>query len=159
MPKPVKTAWGRGNSFIEKISHNPNRNKDVFVEVTDAEFNSFVQYVFDTYTDEEPEFSKKEITEATVSYLDFIKEVNLKTFTWGGGDSIDRERVYEILVKDRTFPFNLSKKRPYTKDEIREIVCHEIDCILDSDWMQERIQQALYENEKERKRGRNAKTI
>ena len=30
-----------------------------------------------------------------------------------------------------------------TRDEIRELVCHEIDCILDSDWMDERLHDVL----------------
>lgn len=46
----------------------------------------------------------------------------------------------------------LSKYRKWTKDEIRELVCHEIDCILDSEWMEQRIKKVLYEKEK-RKQG------
>ena len=61
--------------------------------IPDAEFDPFIDYVFECYKGKYP---KPEIIKATLQYL---KSVNDTDFTWGYGDSIDRERVQLILDK------------------------------------------------------------
>ena len=69
------------------------RLNDMLVEFTD--------YVYSFYGD------KKDILSATYDYLNMINERNDEHFTWGDGDSLDRERVRDILVikygYDKTF--------------------------------------------------------
>ena len=51
--------------------------------------------------------TKDDITLATEDYLEAIAELDSDLFTWGDGDSLDRERVRDILVirygYDKTF--------------------------------------------------------
>ena len=51
--------------------------------------------------------TKSEIYGATYDYLNAITKINDDRFTWGDGDSLDRERVRDILVirygYDKTF--------------------------------------------------------
>ena len=58
-------------------------------------FRDFIDYVFESY---EGKYAKPQIIKATVKYL---KSVNNTNFTWGSGDSIDRERVYDILESEK----------------------------------------------------------
>jgi len=60
-------------------------------EVYSSQVKDFVNYVYEVY--EEYGFTKKQVKEAVDKY---IKELGYQ-FTWGGGDSLDRERVYEYL--------------------------------------------------------------
>lgn len=60
-------------------------------EVYSSQVKDFVDYVYEVY--EEYGFTKKQVKEAVDKY---IKELGYQ-FTWGGGDSLDRERVYEYL--------------------------------------------------------------
>ena len=81
--------------------------------------NEFTDYVYSFYGDKEealyPLFNvetdkqvdKQDILSATYDYLKMINERNDEHFTWGDGDSLDRERVRDILVikygYDKTF--------------------------------------------------------
>ena len=70
----------------------------------------FTDYVFSFYGDKKealyPLFNvethkqvdKKDILSATHDYLEMINERNDGYFTWGDGDSLDRERVRDILI-------------------------------------------------------------
>ena len=70
----------------------------------------FTDYVYSFYGDKEealyPLFNvdtdkqvdKKDIISATYDYLHAINTLNRDHFTWGDGDSLDRERVRDILV-------------------------------------------------------------
>ena len=58
-------------------------------------FRDFIDYVFVSY---EGKYAKPQITKATVKYLKLVNNTN---FTWGSGDSIDRERVYDILQGEK----------------------------------------------------------
>tara|TARA_B100001093_G_scaffold495324_2_gene539697 strand:- start:1073 stop:1288 length:216 start_codon:yes stop_codon:yes gene_type:complete len=62
--------------------------------IPDAEFDPFINYVFDVT---KGKYSRSKIIKATLQYL---KSVNDTDFTWGYGDSIDRERVETILKKE-----------------------------------------------------------
>ena len=70
----------------------------------------FTDYVFSFYGDKkealyplfnvetDKQVDKKDILSATYDYLNMINERNDEHFTWGDGDSLDRERVRDILV-------------------------------------------------------------
>ena len=79
----------------------------------------FTDYVFSFYGDKkealyplfnvdtDKQVDKQDILSATYDYLKMINERNDDLFTWGDGDSLDRERVRDILVMkygyDKTF--------------------------------------------------------
>ena len=47
--------------------------------------------------------NKSDILDATYDYLSAISKRNSETYTWGEGDSLDRERVRDILLQDYDF--------------------------------------------------------
>ena len=72
----------------------------------------FVNYVYSFYGDKKDALypmgvTKADILGATYDYLHAVNQVNDERFTWGDGDSLDRERVRDILVikygYDKTF--------------------------------------------------------
>ena len=71
----------------------------------------FVNYVYSFYGAPDALYpmgvTKSEIYGATYDYLNAITKINDDRFTWGDGDSLDRERVRDILVikygYDKTF--------------------------------------------------------
>ena len=81
--------------------------------------DEFTDYVFSFYGDKkealyplfnvetDKQVDKQDILSATYDYLKMINERNDEHFTWGDGDSLDRERVRDILVMkygyDKTF--------------------------------------------------------
>ena len=83
------------------------------------QLTDFVDYVYSFYGDKkealyplfnvetDKQVDKKDILSATYDYLKMINERNDEHFTWGDGDSLDRERVRDILVMkygyDKTF--------------------------------------------------------
>ena len=70
----------------------------------------FTDYVFSFYGDKkealyplfnvetDKQVDKEDILGATYDYLHEINKRNDEYFTWGDGDSLDRERVRDILV-------------------------------------------------------------
>ena len=74
------------------------------------QLTNFVDYVYSFYGDKkealyplfnvetDKQVDKKDILSATYDYLHMINERNDEHFTWGDGDSLDRERVRDILV-------------------------------------------------------------
>ena len=66
--------------------------------IPDAEFDPFIDYVFECYKGKYP---KPKIIKATLQYLKAVEFFNDTKLTWGGGDSIDRERVQLILDKKK----------------------------------------------------------
>ena len=83
------------------------------------QLTDFVDYVYSFYGDKkealyplfkvetDKQVDKQDILSATYDYLKMINERNDEHFTWGDGDSLDRERVRDILVMkygyDKTF--------------------------------------------------------
>ena len=71
----------------------------------------FVNYVYSFYGAPDALYpmgvTKADILGATYDYLHAVNQVNDERFTWGDGDSLDRERVRDILVirygYDKTF--------------------------------------------------------
>ena len=62
-------------------------------------FQEFVDYVFDFYGAEDAIYpmgaTKEQISVATLDYLDQCRD---DADLWGYGDSLDRERVRDILI-------------------------------------------------------------
>ena len=71
----------------------------------------FVDYVYSFYGAPDALYpmgvTKADILGATYDYLHAVNQINDEKFTWGDGDSLDRERVRDILVirygYDKTF--------------------------------------------------------
>ena len=79
-----------------------------------TELKDFIDYVFSFYGDVDPVYpmrkvigdnplNKSDILNDTYDYLSTISKRNSETYTWGEGDSLDRERVRDILLKDWDF--------------------------------------------------------
>ena len=70
-----------------------------------SSLQEFVDYVFDFYGAEDAIYpmgaTKEQISVATLDYLDQCRD---NADLWGYGDSLDRERVRDILISK----FNLS---------------------------------------------------
>ena len=72
------------------------------------QINEFVDYVdsfygtndplYPLYKDGEP-LTKEHIRHATIVYLDRCNNDDFELCTWGDGDSLDRERVRDILTE------------------------------------------------------------
>ena len=87
------------------------RLSDILDEFTDYVFSFYgdkkeaLYPLFNVETDKQVD--KQDILSATYDYLKMINERNDEHFTWGDGDSLDRERVRDILVMkygyDKTF--------------------------------------------------------
>ena len=87
------------------------RLSDMLTEFTDYVFSFYgdkkeaLYPLFNVETDKQVD--KQDILSATYDYLKMINERNDDHFTWGDGDSLDRERVRDILVMkygyDKTF--------------------------------------------------------
>ena len=78
------------------------RLSDMLTEFTDYVFSFYgdkkeaLYPLFNVETDKQVD--KQDILSATYDYLKMINERNDERFTWGDGDSLDRERVRDILV-------------------------------------------------------------
>ena len=68
-----------------------------------ANFNEFINYCLDFYGKGglyDQGRTKEQIAYATTMYLDacaYYEENNMPNMTWGGGDSLDRERVRDLM--------------------------------------------------------------
>ena len=68
-----------------------------------ANFNEFINYCLDFYGKGglyDQGRTKEQIAFATTVYLDacaYYEENNMPNMTWGGGDSLDRERVRDLM--------------------------------------------------------------
>ena len=64
-------------------------------------FNDFINYCLDFYgvggLYPENKRTKEQVAYATTLYLDAIAHYDSDTYTWGDGDSLDRERVRDIM--------------------------------------------------------------
>lgn len=89
-------------------------------EIYSSRVKDFVEYVYEVY--EDYGFTKKQVKEAVDKYINELGN----QFTWGGGDSLDRERVYEYLrnpnlqgIKNPSFANGGSMSKSY---EIGDII-------------------------------------
>ena len=64
----------------------------------------FVNYVYSFYGAPDALYpmgaTKADIIGATYDYLNAVTTLNNEHFTWGDGDSLDRERVRDILLDE-----------------------------------------------------------
>ena len=64
----------------------------------------FVNYVYSFYGAPDALYpmgvTKADILGATYAYLHAVNQINDERFTWGDGDSLDRERVRDFLVRN-----------------------------------------------------------
>jgi len=63
-------------------------------------FHDFINYVFSFYGDGglyDQKRTKEQIAFAVLKYLDIIDAADDDNYTWGDGDSLDRERVRDIM--------------------------------------------------------------
>ena len=78
------------------------RLNDMLVEFTDYVYSFYgdkkeaLYPLFNVETDKQVD--KQDILSATYDYLHEVNKRNDEYFTWGDGDSLDRERVRDILV-------------------------------------------------------------
>ena len=70
----------------------------------------FVDYVWSFYGSDDPLYpitglTKKDIVDAFDIYVERIEKGDLEYvhYTWGGGDSLDRERVRDIILEQPQF--------------------------------------------------------
>ena len=88
--------------FIMNSGTSNTRLSDMLTDFTDYVFSFYgdkkeaLYPLFNVETDKQVD--KKDILSATHDYLKMINERNDDLFTWGDGDSLDRERVRDILV-------------------------------------------------------------
>ena len=79
-----------------------------------TELSDFIDYVLSFYGENDPVYpmrkiegnaplNKTDVLVATHQYLATITKRNSETYTWGEGDSLDRERVRDILLADWGF--------------------------------------------------------
>ena len=77
---------------------------------------NFVEYVDSFYGQNDPLYPmmsqetkqplcKHDIYAATASYLSMCNDENETLCTWGDGDSLDRERVRDILLNDYNYKY------------------------------------------------------
>ena len=77
---------------------------------------NFVNYVDSVYGQDDPLYpmmsqetkqplNKHDILCATENYLSMCSDESNKLCTWGDGDSLDRERVRDILLDDYNYKF------------------------------------------------------
>ena len=68
------------------------------------QIDEFTDYVFSFYGADDALYqmnvTKDDITLATEDYLQLISDLDSDIFTWGDGDSLDRERVRDMLVRN-----------------------------------------------------------
>jgi len=61
-------------------------------EIYSSQVNNFINYVYKSYAEEG--YTKAQVKAAVNKYIAKLQY----QFTYGGGDSLDRERVYEFLL-------------------------------------------------------------
>ena len=67
-------------------------------------FKEFLDYCMSFYGDDDALYpieglTREELALATLNYLDLCEEGT--HITWGGGDSLDRERVRDLVIERR----------------------------------------------------------
>ena len=72
--------------------------------------NEFIDYVWDFYNPEEGLYpikglTKEDIVDAFNIYIERIEKGDLEYvhYSWGGGDTLDRERVRDIILDKEAF--------------------------------------------------------
>ena len=82
----------------------------------DDELTNFIKYVDSFYGVNDPLYpmmsretkqplTKFDILRATENYLSMCSNDSIENCTWGDGDSLDRERVRDILLEEYNYKF------------------------------------------------------
>jgi hypothetical protein len=79
-------------AMMREVTGKPVGTVPVSETIYSSQVNDFVNYVYEVYA--EKGYTKAQVKTAVNKY---IKDLG-KEFTYGGGDSVDRERVYEYLL-------------------------------------------------------------
>ena len=72
--------------------------------------NEFYNYVYDFYNPDSDLYpikglTKKDILEASGLYLQMCTYPSMPEYSWGDGDTLDREHVRDILLQSPQFTF------------------------------------------------------
>ena len=87
-------------------------------------FNDFINYVFSFYGDGglyDQKRTKEQIAFAVLAYLDAIDARDDDYYTWGDGDSLDRERVRDFM-NDNYGPVPVVATESHFKDSGVKII-------------------------------------
>tara|TARA_B100001250_G_scaffold199504_1_gene171096 strand:+ start:2159 stop:2395 length:237 start_codon:yes stop_codon:yes gene_type:complete len=73
--------------------------------------NEFIDYVWSFYGNEDPLYpikglTKKDILDAFNEYISRIESNSSSMYSWGYGDSLDRERVRDIILENPKFTWS-----------------------------------------------------
>mgnify|MGYP001246246444 CR=1 FL=1 len=75
--------------------------------------NEFIDYVWSFYGNEDPLYpikglTKKDILDAFNTYIERFEKGDIEYvhYNWGGGDSLDRERVRDIILENPKFTWS-----------------------------------------------------
>ena len=73
--------------------------------------NEFIDYVWSFYGNEDPLYpikglTKKDILDAFNEYISRIESNSSSMYSWGCGDSLDRERVRDIILENPKFTWS-----------------------------------------------------
>lgn len=73
-----------------------------------SNFKEFLDYCESFYSPTHPDvlypidgLTREELALATLNYLDLCEDFFNNGVTWGGGDSVDRERVRDLVIERR----------------------------------------------------------
>ena len=100
----VLQACGLYNGRIRQIHFPFTMNSGTTSTELNDMLTDFVEYVYSFYGADDALYpmgvTKAEIYGATYDYLNAVTKINDDRFTWGDGDSLDRERVRDFLVRN-----------------------------------------------------------
>ena len=93
--------------------------QELLVDSND-QFEKFVLYCLSFYGDNgiykedfDTPFTRKEVSDAASIVLAKCEDESVENYTWGGGDSVDRERVRDEVELERTPPIKLQTTLDY----------------------------------------------
>ena len=83
--------------------------------------SEFTEYVYSFYGAPDALYpmgaTKTDIIGATYDYLHAINTLNNERFTWGDGDSLDRERVRDFLVRNYVYSTDFDRGSLWAQDQ------------------------------------------
>lgn len=89
-----------------------------------SSFNDFIEYVKSFYGYGglyDQGRTREQIAYATCIYLDAIAHYDSDVYSWGDGDSLDRERVRDILTDVMGMTINYNPQRGITEQDLKEL--------------------------------------
>ena len=89
-----------------------------------SSFNDFIEYCKSFYGYGglyDQGRSREQIAYATCIYLDAIAHYDSDVYSWGDGDSLDRERVRDILTDVMGMTINYNPQRGITVQDLKDL--------------------------------------